>query len=212
MSQPSSDAAGAAYRRKVWTKLIVFVVLVAIVWLQPKIQTWLDGRNAGGSDPAAQAEQHDSDPSITSQLPADRNPVVIRDVDEPVVAEVDRSDSTLSTKTTSQVASPSGSSLENSRGDQAKTEKPPTTQKNSGSDVVRMDRAPPQNARMVKIPRPMRHKRKPHLRWGSSTRSAKTSSNRQPDCGMFRECRQSSTQACDAARQRRHDKTNPRCV
>ena len=140
MSQPSADAAGAAYRRKVWTKLIVFVVLVAVVWLQPKIQAWLDGRNAGGSNPAAGAEQHDSDPSITSQRPADRKPVVIRDVDEPVVAEVGRSDSTLSTQTTSQASSPSGSSLENPRGDQPKTEKPQVTQKNSGSDVVRMDR------------------------------------------------------------------------
>ena len=135
MSQPSSDAAGAAYRRKVWTKLIVFFVLVAVVWLQPKIQAWLDGRNAGGSDPAARAEQHDSDPSITSQRPADHKPVVIRDVDEPVVAEVDRSDSTLSTGSEGRSTSVPDQSFENSESVQ-----PQVTQKNSGSDVVRMDR------------------------------------------------------------------------
>ncbi len=79
MSQPSSDAAGAAYRRKVWTKLIIFVVLIAVIWLQPKIQAWLDGRNAGRSDASDEVAQHDSHLSSTSQRPADGKRVVIED-------------------------------------------------------------------------------------------------------------------------------------
>lgn len=92
MSQPFSDTAGAAYRRKVWTKLIAFVVLVAVVWLQPKIQQWLNGHSAGEVDASTEAEQNHSDPPTTSQHQADRNRVVIKDVDEPVVAEIDRTD------------------------------------------------------------------------------------------------------------------------
>jgi hypothetical protein len=47
MSQPASDAIAAAYRRKTYAKLIIFVILMLIVWLQPKVQTWLDGSKAG---------------------------------------------------------------------------------------------------------------------------------------------------------------------
>ena len=70
MSQPSSDPVGAAYRRKVWTKLIVFVVLIAVVWLQPRIQTWLDGRNADRPDVSDKVTQHDSDASQPKAAPA----------------------------------------------------------------------------------------------------------------------------------------------
>ena len=59
----------------------VFVVLVAVVWLQPKIQAWLEGRNAGGPDASTEVEQSDSEPSIVLQHSADRKRVVINDVD-----------------------------------------------------------------------------------------------------------------------------------
>ncbi|MEJ7593737.1 MAG: hypothetical protein WKF77_19535 [Planctomycetaceae bacterium] len=118
MSQPSSDSIGAAYRRKVWTKLIVFVVLVAVVWLQPKIQAWLDGRNAGTSHASDKVVQHDSDQSATSQRPVDRRRVVIKDVDQPVIAEVDHS---------APASSP-------------ETEEPQVTEEYAGSEVVRIDR------------------------------------------------------------------------
>jgi len=110
MSQPPLDSAGAAYRRKVWTKLIVFVVLVVVIWLQPKIQAWLEGRNAGGPDASAEVKQYDSEPSIASQHPADRKRVVIKDVDEPVVAEVDRSEQTSGEERTARKGSPTGTS------------------------------------------------------------------------------------------------------
>ena len=98
MSQPPLDSVGTAYRRKVWTKLIVFVVLVAVIWLHPKIQAWLEGHNAGGPDASAEVEQSDSEPSIASQHSAERKRVVINDVDEPVVVEVDRSGPTSGAK------------------------------------------------------------------------------------------------------------------
>ena len=53
MSQTSSDAPAAAYRRKTRVKFIIFAMLMLVFWLQPKIQTWLDGRTAdesGASD------------------------------------------------------------------------------------------------------------------------------------------------------------------
>ena len=87
MSQPSLDAAATAYRRKMMAKTIGFAVLVAVIWLQPRIQAWLDGRKTGGSDVVV---NHDADPSNTTQRPADRKRVIIKDVDESPVAEVDR--------------------------------------------------------------------------------------------------------------------------
>jgi len=122
MSQPPSDAAGTAYRRKVWPKLIALVVLVAVVWLQPKFQVWLDGRNPGGSDASSEAGQQDSAASTTSQHSADRNRVVIVDVDAPVVAEVDRSDVTLSIEPASRSTSGSGQPLDNTEGVQSKSD------------------------------------------------------------------------------------------
>ena len=93
MSQPSSDAAGAAYRRKVLTKVMIFVALAVVIWLQPRIQAWLQGRNAAGSKNSDAVAKHDTDPSDTFQPSGNRSRVVINDIDEPVVAEVDRSDS-----------------------------------------------------------------------------------------------------------------------
>ena len=129
MSQPSLDAAATAYRRKMMAKTIGFAVLVAVIWLQPRIQAWLDGRKTGGSDVVV---NHDADPSNTTQRPADRKRVIIKDVDEsPVakdvdespVAEVDRLDSPQPTETTSRAASAPGHSHENSNADKSKTEK-----------------------------------------------------------------------------------------
>ena len=75
MSQPSSDAAGAAYRRKVLTKVMIFVALAVVIWLQPRIQAWLQGRNAAGSKNADAVAKHDSDPSDSSDLVRmDRDP------------------------------------------------------------------------------------------------------------------------------------------
>ena len=139
MSQPPSDAAGTAYRRKVWTKFIVFVVLVAVVWLQPRIQAWLEKRNPGESEVSAGAGQQDSPRSTTLQRPADRKPAVIKDVDEPVVAEVDRPDSTSSPAQPSVASSAPGKSTAEFESDQS-TAKPKGTQKKSGSDIVLMDR------------------------------------------------------------------------
>ena len=151
MSQPSSDAAGAAYRRKVWTKLLIFVVLAVVIWLQPKIQAWLEGRNAAGSKNADAVAKHDTDPSDTFQPSGNRSRVVINDIDEPVVAEVDRSDSVLvkeslgdKTKVSqprTETASPEVSASEPS-GTQSKTDRSKAANKNKGSDLVRMDRDP----------------------------------------------------------------------
>lgn len=89
MSQSSPDAATLAQRRKLWGKVLAFAALVVIVYLQPKIQAWLDGRNANGPDAVA---RQDADHSASSRQSEYRGPVVIRDVDEPPVAEVDRSE------------------------------------------------------------------------------------------------------------------------
>ncbi|MBC7965620.1 MAG: hypothetical protein H7Z17_06790 [Fuerstia sp.] len=151
MLQPSSDAAGAAYRRKVLTKLLMFVVLAVVIWLQPKIQAWLEGRNAAGSKNADAVAKHDTDPSDTFQPSGDHSRVVIKDIDEPVVAEVDRSDpvpaqESLSDKTQisqprTETASP-GVSVSEQTGTQSKTDRSKTANKNKGSDLVRMDRDP----------------------------------------------------------------------
>lgn len=76
-------------RRKMWTKVIVFLALVAVVWLQPKVQKWLDERGGGAtvSDPV---ERRDSEPSSATPASGDRPRVIIEDVDVPPVAEVDR--------------------------------------------------------------------------------------------------------------------------
>ena len=99
MSQPASDATAAAYRRKTYAKLIIFVILMLFVWLQPKIQTWLENRKVGGPGGSDVVANNDSATTGTSQIPANRSRVVIRDVDEPVVAEVDRTESKSSTAT-----------------------------------------------------------------------------------------------------------------
>ena len=97
MSQPASDATAAAYRRKIYAKLIIFVILMLIVWLQPKVTTWLENRKAGGTNGSDVAANNDSASTGSTQLPSNRSKVVIMDVDERVVAEVDRSDLTEST-------------------------------------------------------------------------------------------------------------------
>lgn len=97
MSQPASDATAAAYRRKTYAKLIIFIILMLIVWLQPKIQTWLENRKTGGPGGSDVVAKNDSTTTGTTQIPSNRSRVVIRDVDEPVVAEVDRTDSTSNT-------------------------------------------------------------------------------------------------------------------
>lgn len=97
MSQPASDATAAAYRRKTYTKLIIFVILMLIVWLQPKIQTWLEHSNVGGTGGSDVAATNDSATTGNTQIPSNRSRVVIKDVDEPLVAEVDRTDSTATT-------------------------------------------------------------------------------------------------------------------
>ena len=90
MSQFSSNV---VTRRKMWTKVIVFLVLVAVVWLQPKIQKWLDERGGGAtvSDPV---ERRDSNPPSSMPASGDRPRVIIKDVDIPPVAEVDRPERT----------------------------------------------------------------------------------------------------------------------
>jgi len=123
MSQPSLDAAATAYRRKMMAKTIGFVVLVAVIWLQPRIQAWLDGRKAGESDASDVVVNHDADPSTTTHGPADRKRVIIKDVDESPVAEVDRHDSPQPAETASRAASGSGHSHENSNADQSITDK-----------------------------------------------------------------------------------------
>lgn len=120
MSQPSLDAAATAYRRKMMAKTIALVVLVAVIWLQPRIQAWLDARKAGGSDVVV---NRDADPSTTTQHPADRKRVIIKDVDELPVAEVDRLDSTQPTETASRSASAPGHSQENPNADQSTADK-----------------------------------------------------------------------------------------
>ena len=101
MLQSSSDVAGAAYRRRVWTKMIGFVVLAAVVWLQPRIQAWIEGRSTGGANDAAAVPAHDAHPSSPTQRPVDRSRVVITDVDEPQLAEADRLDTHASSETVS---------------------------------------------------------------------------------------------------------------
>ena len=56
MSQSSPDAASVAQRRKFRGKILAFVVLLAIVWLQPRIQAWLNGREANRSDAVVKQE------------------------------------------------------------------------------------------------------------------------------------------------------------
>jgi len=97
MSQPASDATAAAYRRKTYAKLIIFVILMLIVWLQPKIQTWLENRKAGGPSASDVVAKTDSASTSPTQIPSNRSRVVIKDVDEPVVAEVQRPDLTSTT-------------------------------------------------------------------------------------------------------------------
>lgn len=97
MSQPASDATAAAYRRKTYAKLIIFVILMLIVWLQPKIQTWLENGKAAGTSGSDVVANNDSASTGTTQIPSNRGRVVIKDVDEPVVAEVDRTDSISTT-------------------------------------------------------------------------------------------------------------------
>jgi len=76
----------AASRRKLLPKVIVFVALVTVIWLQPKIQTWLE-EHKPGSDVAVKDETAPSD--TVPNFPG-RKRVVIKDVDEPLTAEVDR--------------------------------------------------------------------------------------------------------------------------
>lgn len=106
MSQSSTDAPAAAYRRKVRIKTIIFAFMILFFWLQPKIQTWRDGRKAsesGSSDTVA----HDHSPRTgITQVPANRSRVVIEEVDEPILAEGGRDDSTSSTLEKSPTKSP----------------------------------------------------------------------------------------------------------
>lgn len=80
-------------RRKMWTKVIVFLALVAVVWLQPKVQKWLNERGSDGTV-SVPAERRDSRPSSSSPASGDRPRVIIKDVDVPSVAEVERPEPT----------------------------------------------------------------------------------------------------------------------
>lgn len=79
MSQSPSDSAGDTYRRKIWPKLIGFGVLFAVVWLQPKIHEWLDGRNLSRSADSGETTPSRSNASTDSQQSADRKAVVMCD-------------------------------------------------------------------------------------------------------------------------------------
>jgi hypothetical protein len=151
MSQPLSDAAGTAYRRKVLTKVVIFVVLAVAIWLQPKIQGWLDGRSAAESNTADAVTKHDSNPSDSFRPAGNRSRAVIKDIDEPVVAEVDRSDSlpaqesrndkTNVSRPRTEAANP-GVSAPKQSGTQSRTDRPKSADWNKGSDLVRMERDP----------------------------------------------------------------------
>ena len=122
MSQPSLDAAATAYRRKMMAKTIGFVVLVTVIWSQPRIQAWLEGHKAGGSD-ASDVVNHDAERSAPLQGSADRKRVIIKDVNDSPVAEVDRHDSPRSTETAIPSASAPGHYHENSNADQSTASK-----------------------------------------------------------------------------------------
>lgn len=139
MSQPASDATADAYRRKVYAKLMIFVILMLIVWLQPKVTAWLENRQAGGTGGSDVVANHDSASADTTQVPSGRSKVVIKDVDEPVVAEVDRTDAEL----TSGKPSTTGAGTSSSKAETkvAGTDPPKSdAKKNSGSGTIRMDR------------------------------------------------------------------------
>lgn len=147
MLEPSSDVAGATYRRKVWTKIITLITLAAVVWLQPRITAWLEARKADSADNSGSVVRHDSNPSETRS----RTRAVIRGVDAPVVAEVDdseppsnpvfREDKTKSSepKTTSPAPHPS-SSIPSDTHDGDRPSR--ADRKNQGSDLVRLDQDP----------------------------------------------------------------------
>ncbi len=130
MLQPASDATAAAYRRKVYAKLIVFVIVMLIVWLQPKLTAWLENRKAGGMGGSDVVAGNDSKAPGTTQTPSSRSKVVINDVDEPVVAEVDRPDSTLAT---SPVAVAPDTSVSATSTNKTKTTKPNSSTKSEAS-------------------------------------------------------------------------------
>ena len=160
MSQPASDATAAAYRRKTYVKLIIFIILMLIVWLQPKVETWLENRKAGGAAGSDIVANNDFAPADNTEIPSNRSKVVIKDVDEPVVAEVDRTHSTSArpavtiapatsdSQAATEKAKPSSSKSSTSKatpsksGQKTETGTADTTKSNksSQSDVVRMDR------------------------------------------------------------------------
>lgn len=139
MSQPASDATAAAYRRKVYAKLIIFVILMLIVWLQPKVTAWLENRKAGGTGGSDVVANNDSTSTGTAQIPSSRSKVVIKDVDEPVIAEVDRTDSESTPEKSSTIKAGSSSTKAETK---VSGSDPPKSEpkKNSGSGTIRMDR------------------------------------------------------------------------
>jgi hypothetical protein len=79
----------SASRRKLLARIFVFVALAAVIWLQPKVQTWLDGHTPDSLDSVT---SHELDPTDVTQHSSNLKRVVIKDVDQPPTAEVDRSD------------------------------------------------------------------------------------------------------------------------
>lgn len=149
MSQPALDATATAYRRKTCAKLILFFILMLIVWLQPKVEKWLEDRNAGGAGDSDIVAKHDSISAGTTQSPSNRSNVVIKDVEDPVVAEVDRPDSTVSSINVAPDPAGSRAETEKPKATTSKSSKKIETDKakvtksdvknNSNSDLVRMD-------------------------------------------------------------------------
>ena len=90
----------AAHRRKLLEKILVFVGLATLIWLQPQIQAWIDGRTPGGSDFSTDVAKHDTDPSDITRRSSSRKRVVIKDVDERPTAEVDRADASTAIRNT----------------------------------------------------------------------------------------------------------------
>ena len=195
MSQPASDATAAAYRRKTYAKLIIFIILMLIVWLQPKVQTWLENRKAGGAGGSNVTANNDSASSNTAQIPSNRSKVVIKDVDEPVVAEVDRTNS--ETSTTPVITTPSSSVSESdstseadaktaadAKSATAATEKSKSTKSKSNkkktesgtSDVTKSDAAKSDAAKSAKVSPPA--EKSSTTKSGSSSSKADNADNK----------------------------------
>lgn len=84
----TSIGAAILQRRKLWVKVLTILLLAALYYLQPRVQTWLDARN--GKD-AGSAEQRDAGVVVSNRQNENLGPVVILDSGELPVAEVDPS-------------------------------------------------------------------------------------------------------------------------